>query len=271
MCAPRAGGVSRDFKERSRSRASAWRVAHRPLNFAPGHAWQAEPTGQSSSIAARRSQHPARVARRRLICHLRVRLALQITCRSRTGGRLGRTLSLTHPVCRTRRQRDPPPDPQDEQRLWKLRLSESRFHSKKKGAVQARRPCPPLAKAPQRLALPPGSLVCNDRRKGGRRGVGLILWREAMALRAYGLETVERSPAPAGRSCHVALGRYRPLIEDDAPACDDSGSPDYGVATNACRTLRATSHNGQDRTAVPLRGCQWILLVPRITRTENRS
>ena len=58
---------------------------------------EAEPTGQSSSIAARRSQHPARVARRRLICHLRVRLGLQITCRSRTGG--GRpNLSLTHPV-----------------------------------------------------------------------------------------------------------------------------------------------------------------------------
>ena len=96
-----------------------------------------------------------------------------------------------------------------------------------------------------------------------------MVWREAMALRAYGLETVEQSPAPAGRLNHDALGRDRPLIEDDAPACIDSGSPDYGVATNACRTSCATSHNGQDRTAGPLRGCQWILLVPRITRTEN--
>jgi hypothetical protein len=138
---------------------------------------------------------------------------------------------------------------------------------KKKGAVQARRPCPPLAKAPQRLALPPGSLVCNDRRKGDRRAADLMVWREAMALRAFGSKAVELPPTPAGRTCRNALGRYRPLSEDGGPACDASGSPDYGVATNTCRTTSAASHNGQDRTAGPLRGCQWILLVPRITRT----
>ena len=79
--------------------------------------------------------------------------------------------------------------------------SELRFRGctgcgQKKGAVQARRPCPPLAKAPQRLALPPGSLVCNDRRKGDRRGAGLMVWREAMALRAFGSEAVESASDP---------------------------------------------------------------------------
>jgi hypothetical protein len=133
--------------------------------------------------------------------------------------------------------------------------------------VQARRPCPPLAKAPQCLALPPGSLVCNDRRKGDRRAAGLMVWREAMALRAVGSEAVELPPTPAGRTCRYAPGRCRPLIEDGGPACDAFGSPDQGMGTHGCRTVCATSHNGQDRTAVPLRGCQWILLVPRITRT----
>ena len=79
-------------------------------------------------------------------------------------------------------------------------------------------PLPPASKAPQRLALPPGSLVCNGRRKGDRRGAVSAL-REAMALRAVRPEAVELPPAPAGLTRPDALGRDWPLI-DGAPALD---------------------------------------------------
>ena len=92
--------------------------------------------------------------------------------------------------------------------------------------------------------------------------------REAMALRAFGPETVEMSPAPAGRPCPDALGRYRPLIEDDAPACYVLITLGSGVATDAGRTNAATSRECQERTAPPFRGCQWILLV---LRCESRT
>ena len=78
----------------------------------------------------------------------------------------------------------------------------------KEGRRASTAPLPPASKAPQRLALPPGSLVCNDRREGGRRGAGLMVWREAMALRAFGLETVELrlQPLPADPAMMPSVG-----------------------------------------------------------------
>ena len=48
----------------------------------------------------------------------------------------------------------------------------SRAGRPKEGRRASTAPLPPASKAPQRLALPPGSLVCNGRRKGDRRGAG---------------------------------------------------------------------------------------------------
>ena len=97
-----------------------------PLNFAPGHAWHRNQRGKSS-IAARRSQHPARAARRRLICHL--------PCALHCGSRVAREPAEAQPNplpyppgFRTRHQRDPPPARKRKQRLWELRLAATRHH-----------------------------------------------------------------------------------------------------------------------------------------------
>ena len=57
----------------------------------------------------------------------------------------------------------------------------------KEGRRASTAPLPPASKAPQRLALPPGSLVCNDRRKGDRRGADSLQcakrWLSALCVR----------------------------------------------------------------------------------------
>ena len=112
----------------------------------------------------------------------------------------------------------------DHYRRWWPALADVDFAQRwmaKEGRRASTAPLPPASKAPQRLALPPGSLVCNGRRKGDRRGaVGAL--REAMALRAVRPEAVKLPPAPAGLTRPDALGREWPLI-DGAPALDALG------------------------------------------------
>ena len=112
MCAPRAGGVSRDFKERSRSRARACRVARWPLNFAPGHAWKWNQRGKvrRSLPGDHRTPHEERADGSFATS------ACALDCRSRVAREPAEAsrASPYPPGFRTRRQRDPPPDSQDE-------------------------------------------------------------------------------------------------------------------------------------------------------------
>jgi hypothetical protein len=137
----------------------------------------------------------------------------------------------------------------------------------KEGRRASTAPLPPASKAPQRLALPPGSLVCNGRRKGDRRGA-VVAMREAMALHAVRPEAVELPPVPAGLPRPDALGRDRPLM-DGAPALDAFARRHWEVSAatlaprEACRACGASGANARpekaksvDRTAVPFRGCQ---------------
>ena len=153
-------------------------------------------------------------------------------------------------------------------RRWWPRLAPSDVDRRAK----RRAPCKhgalaPRYKAPQRLALPPGSLVCNGRRKGDRRGA-VVAMREAMALRAVRPEAVERPPVPAGLPRPDALGRDRPLM-DGAPALDALARRPWEVSAatfaprEACRacgapgaSARPEKANDAGRTAVPFRGCQ---------------
>ena len=144
----------------------------------------------------------------------------------------------------------------------------------KEGRRASTAPLPPASQAPQRLALPPGSLVCNGRRKGDRRGAVVAL-REAMALHAVRPKAVELPPACVGLTRPDALGREWPLI-DGAPALNALARRpgEVSAATLAPREpvracgargadARPERANGAGRTAVPFRGCQdWILLVP---------
>jgi hypothetical protein len=144
--------------------------------------------------------------------------------------------------------------------------SGTRAYRKKEGRRASTTPLPPASKAPQRLALPPGSLVCTGRRKGDRRGA-VRLWREAMALRAVRPEAVEQPPVP-GLTRPDAQGRDWPVI-DGAPALNalarrpgdvETANLVPGEARRACdapgASARPEKAEGAGRTAAPFHGCQ---------------
>ena len=135
----------------------------------------------------------------------------------------------------------------------------------KEGRRASTAPLPPASKAPQRLALPPGSLVCNGRRKGDRRGA-VVAMREAMALHAVRPEAMELPPAPAGLTRPDALGRDWPLI-DGAPALDALARRPWEVSAatlvprEACRACGApgASARPDNRPMAPIeRRCRSV-------------
>ncbi len=121
MCAPPTSGASRDCKERSRSRATACRVAHWPLNFPPGHAWKWTQRAKvrRSPPGAHRTPHGER-ADGSFATH-----ACALHCRSRVAREPAQTAApsplptwFSGPATSAIRRRIH----QEKQRLWKLQL-----------------------------------------------------------------------------------------------------------------------------------------------------
>ena len=211
-------GAARDRADRARLRPDLLLVssgfdAHRDDPLAEMHADTRSLRGDDRDRARARRRSCRRAARLRARGRLRPRRAGAVGGRDDRGG--ARRAPRPSRSIRAHRPSAPAATTRAGGRRWTTDLRSSAC-GQKEGRRASTAPLPPASKAPQRLALPPGSLVCNGRRKGDRRGA-VVAMREAMALHAVRPEAMKLPPAPAGLTRPDALGREWPVI-DGAPA-----------------------------------------------------